>query len=306
VIGHAERRALFKLVYDIEKEYAMKTITFYEPKYEPGKDMFGAATLGFAGESTDQGDEKFDFPIYLKGVQLNGSYKEILSKIPEKEYKLAIVLLGNAGGENSFVQELSRKLNCPIIGGGAAMDGEKGGLIAGGGQASVLLVDDENYDVQVEMKNIHTHVLGTCKVDFDDPRVIKTIDGIEPALWLKTQKNILGIEENDFEHFTLSDKVGVNAHLSKNGNLIVSGRDLESEMLIRYVKPEEVYESVYSFYNDETDVIVFGCAGLKAITGEITSVKSLGLYLFGEICMAKDQAVFGNLMLSKLRLRKVK
>ena len=149
-------------------------------------------------------------------------------------------------------------------------------------------------------------MIGTCKVDFDNLRVIKTIDGIEPALWLKTQKNILGIEENDFEHFTLSDKAGVNAHLSKNGNLIVSGRDLESEMLIRYVKPEEVYESVYSFYNDETDVIVFGCAGLKAITGEITPIKSLGLYLFGEICMANNQAVFGNLMLSKLRLIKVK
>jgi hypothetical protein len=129
---------------------------------------------------------------------------------------------------------------------------------------------------------------------------------MEPALWLKNQKNILGIEETDFEHFTLSDKNGVNAHLSKNGDLIVSGRDLESEMLIRYVKPEEVYESVYSFYNDETDVIVFGCAGLKAITGEITPIKSLGLYLFGEICMAEDRAVFGNLMLSKLRLHKVK
>ena len=77
-------------------------------------------------------------------------------------------------------------------------------------------------------------------------------------------------------------------------------------MLIRYVKPEEVYESVYSFYNDEADVIVFGCAGLKAITGEITLIKSLGLYLFGEICMAENQAVFGNLMLSKLRLIKVK
>jgi hypothetical protein len=228
-----------------------------------------------------------------------------LSRIPGKEYKLAIVLFGNAGGENHFLQELSKKLNCPMIGGGAAMDGERGGLIAGAGQASVLLVDDPNYDVQVEMKNIHTHVLGTCKVDFEDPRVIKAIDGMEPALWLKNQKNILGIEETDFEHFTLSDKNGVNAHLSKNGNFIVSGRDLESEMLVRYVKPEEVYESVYSFYNDDENVIVFGCAGLKAITGEIAPVKSLGLYLFGEICMAKDQAVFGNLMLSKLRLRKV-
>jgi hypothetical protein len=134
----------------------------------------------------------------------------------------------------------------------------------------------------------------------------KTIDGVQPALWLKNQKSSLGIEENDFEHFTLSDKAGVNAHLSKNGDFIVSGRDLEPEMVIRYVKPEEVYESVYSFYNDDENVIVFGCAGLKAITGEITPVKSLGLYLYGEICMAEGQAVFGNLMLSKLRLNKVK
>ena len=284
----------------------MKKIVFYEPKYEPGEDMFGAATLGFAGKSTDKEDEAYEFPISLQGIQLNGSYREILSRIPGKEYKLAIVLFGNAGGENLFLQELSRKLNCPIIGGGAAMDGERGGLIAGAGQASVLLIDDENYDVQIEMKNIHTHVLCTCKVEFDDPRVIKTIDGMEPALWLKNQKNILGIEETDFEHFTLSDKNGVNAHLSKNGDFIVSGRDLESEMLVRYVKPEEVYESVYSFYNDEEDTIIFGCAGLKAITGEITPIKSLGLYLFGEICMAEDRAVFGNLMLSKLRLHKVK
>ena len=284
----------------------MKKIVFYEPKYEPGEDMFGAATLGFAGKSTDKEDEAYEFPISLQGIQLNGSYREILSRIPGKEYKLAIVLFGNAGGENLFLQELSRKLNCPIIGGGAAMDGERGGLIAGAGQASVLLIDDENYDVQIEMKNIHTHVLGTCKVEFDDPRVIKTIDGMEPALWLKNQKNILGIEETYFEHFTLSDKNGVNAHLSKNGDFIVSGRDLESEMLVRYVKPEEVYESVYSFYNDEEDTIIFGCAGLKAITGEITPIKSLGLYLFGEICMAEDRAVFGNLMLSKLRLHKVK
>ena len=284
----------------------MKKIVFYEPNYAPGEDMFGAATLGFAGKSTDKEDEAYEFPISLQGIQLNGSYQEILSRIPGKEYKLAIVLFGNAGGENLFLQELSRKLNCPIIGGGAAMDGERGGLIAGAGQASVLLIDDENYDVQIEMKNIHTHVLGTCKVEFDDPRVIKTIDGMEPALWLKNQKNILGIEETDFEHFTLSDKNGVNAHLSKNGDFIVSGRDLESEMLVRYVKPEEVYESVYSFYNDEEDTIIFGCAGLKAITGEITPIKSLGLYLFGEICMAEDRAVFGNLMLSKLRLHKVK
>ena len=69
----------------------MKTITFYESKYEPGENMFGAATLGFAGKSTNKGDETYEFPICLQGIQLNGSYKEILSKIPKKEYKFAIV-----------------------------------------------------------------------------------------------------------------------------------------------------------------------------------------------------------------------
>ena len=59
----------------------MKTITFYEPKYEPGEDIFGAATLGFAGKSTDKGDETYEFPICLRGTKLNGSYQEILSKI---------------------------------------------------------------------------------------------------------------------------------------------------------------------------------------------------------------------------------
>ena len=86
--------------------------------------------------------------------------------------------------------------------------------------------------------------------------------------------------------------------------MIVSGRDLEREMLIRYVRKADVYKSVYDFYNDTEDAIVFGCAGLKGITGELPPVKSLGLYLYGEICMVGNQSVFGNLMLSKLKLIK--
>ena len=75
-------------------------------------------------------------------------------------------------------------------------------------------------------------------------------------------------------------------------------------MVIRYVKPEEVYNEVYDFYNDDEDTIVFGCAGIKGITGELTEVKSLGLYMFGEIGMVDGKAFFGNLMLSKIKLRR--
>lgn len=186
------------------------------------------------------------------------------------------------------------------------MDGSVGGLIVGGGQASVLLIDDEDYDVSVETKNIHGHIVGTFRVDFDDknPRVVTAIDGQNPKAWLDAQKKALGFSPDDFVHFTLSDLRGVNAHLSWNGETVVSGRDLEHEMIARYVLPEEVYRSVFDFYNDDEDAIVFGCAGIKSITGEISAVKSLGLYMYGEICTVESDAVFGNLMLSKITLTK--
>ena len=97
---------------------------------------------------------------------------------------------------------------------------------------------------------------------------------------------------------------GVNAHLSRSGECIASGRDLEHDMIARYVLPSEVYRSVFDFYNDDENTIVFGCAGIKGITGEISKVRSLGLYMYGEICIAGFGADFGNLMLSKITIIK--
>ena len=283
-----------------------KKIAFYMPKHEPKSDVFGSATLGFAGKLGISSDASCEFTETPCGIVLNGDYESILSGITAKKYRAAIVLCGNAGGENTFVRRLFEKLNCPVVGGGAAMDGNVGGLIAGGGQASVLLIDDEDFEISVETKNIHQHVVGPCYVDFDDsnPRIVTAIDGQEPRLWLNKQKNALGFKEDDFEHFTLSDTNGVNAHLSWNGENIVSGRDLVHTMIARYVKPEEVYASVLDFYDDSENTIVFGCAGIKGITGEISEVKSLGLYMYGEICMTESGAEFGNLMLSKITLTK--
>ena len=276
------------------------------PKHLPTNDVFGAATLGFAGKADCEADAACEFAEIPGGIVLNGTYESILSGIPTKNYRAAIVLCGNAGGENAFVKQLFGKVNCPVVGGGAAMDGEVGGLIAGGGQASVLLIDDERFEIRVATKNIHQHVVGPCQIDFDEsnPRVVTAIDGQEPCLWLNAKKKALGFGEDDFEHFTLSDVNGVNAHLSWNGQNIVSGRDLEHNMIARYVKPEEVYASVLDFYDDDENTIVFGCAGIKGITGEISEVRSLGLYMYGEICMTEFGAEFGNLMLSKITLTK--
>ena len=284
----------------------MKSITFYKPKHVPDEGVFGAATLGFAGKPRLADDASFDFSCVPGGTVLNGTYDYILENIPRKDYLAAIVLCGNAGGENAFVRELFEKIRCPIVGGGAAMDGNIGGLIAGGGQASVLLIDDKRYKINIKTKNIHEHIVGQCKVDFDEenPRIITAIDGEEPREWLANHKRALGLSEDDFEHFTLSDLNHVNAHLSLSGDRVMSGRDLEHEMVARYILPSEVYKSVFDFYNDDENTIVFGCAGIKGITGEISEVASLGLYMYGEICIAGAGADFGNLMLSKITITK--
>ena len=294
------------LVYETMKnvDNKMKTLSFYIPQHQPQEGIFGAATLGFAGKSGERAEEMYTYMVQPQGIVINGSYEECLAGIPYGNYQAAVVLCGNAGNENTFLAKLQDKVQCSIVGGGAAMDGARGGLIAGGGQASILLIEDKAYEVQTSVKNIHDRVLGTCKVSFDNPRVIRAIDGQEPVVWLQKQKAELGIDAVDFEHFTLSDKMGVNAHLSLSGQFIVSGRDLETEMHFRYVRKEDVYQAVYDFYNDDEDAIVFGCAGLKGITGEISKVRSLGLYLYGEICTVQDRAIFGNLMLSKLKLVK--
>ena len=278
----------------------MNEIIFYLPKHSPKEGTFGCASLSFASMPECALDAAQKFGLVPSGLVLNGTYEEILAGIPAKAYKAAIVLCGNAGGENAFVRQLSQKLNCPIVGGSAAMDGNIGGLITGGGQASVLLIEDE---VQVEHANIHRHILKTVKVDYDQKncRIVKAIDGVDAKTWLDQQKQALGIAENDFEHFTLSDLQGINAHLSFDGEYVRSGRDLTTEMLARYVKPEEVYPAVLDFYNDDENTIVFGCAGLKSITGELPKINSLGLYMFGEICTTENGPEFGNLMLSKIR-----
>ncbi len=274
---------------------------FCMPKNLPLVDAFGAATLGFAGMPNCPADTVCSFPIQPKGITLNGTYGEILAAIPDGDYKAAIVLCGNAGGENRFLGQLLQTLRCPIVGGGAAMDGNVGGLIVGGGQASVLLVCDERYDIHVQTSNIHRHIVGAVTVDFDEPRIVKAINGEEPKQWLDKQKREWGFSLDDFEHFTLSDTQNINAHLSWDGQYVRSGRDLQHQMIARYVKPEEVVDAVFDFYNDDSNTLVFGCAGIKGVTGEIPKIDSLGLYMYGEICATQNGAEFGNLMLSKIR-----
>ena len=268
---------------------------------------FGCASLGLAGICGNDIQHVATDSRSLEAVELTGTYEQILrdAKAVEQPVFAAVVLFGNAGGENTFLARLQEFLHCPMVGGGAAIDGATGrkALIPGGGEAAVLLITDDRYTYEAKTQCIHDQVLETCSLVPDDPRTALTINGEDAAAFYCKKRRELGLAETDFEHLTLSDLHHVNAHLSISDGKLKSGRDLHETMLLRYVDHSKVYDTMRAFY-DDPDAIVFGCAGLSGLLDKPLDTSSLGLFLFGEVCMADGFAEFGNLMLSKLIIRK--
>jgi len=276
-------------------------IHFYTPACGANDEQFGAASFGFVGAEDENRKTEQVFPIDIKGDFIFGTYEECLQQVAAKPYQAGIILTGNAGRENAFVKALSEKISIPLVGGGAAINPETGekGLISGRGDAAVFLILDDRYQISVETKNIHEDVLSTHSISFTNPRIIDSIDGQDASQWLKKEKEKHGLEPTDFEHLTLADMYGINAHLSEIDGKIHSGRDLMPEMVLRYVHPKAVHNRMETFYNDP-NAIVFGCAGLKGILSAPLKASGLGLFMFGEVCTVNGISGFGNLMLSKI------
>jgi hypothetical protein len=281
----------------------MNTLRFTLPGNWTDGDGFGCASLGLAGTTEDTAV----FSHTLDGLVLYGQYAHVLRQVEEltdpDSIQAAIVLFGNAGGENEFLRKLRHLLHCPMVGGGAAIDSVTGksALLTGGSPVAIFLIKDARYRFETETLCIHEQILEDCTLTLADPRTILTINGVDGAAYLAEKKNALGLRDTDFEHLTLTDLYSVNAHLSKPGEQIKSGRDLQEKMQLRYIPHEKVYDRIRAFYNDP-DAIVFGCAGLGGILDHPLDTPSLGLLLFGEVCTVGDHAEFGNLMLSKLRI----
>lgn len=279
----------------------MKMI-FYTPVHGSA-DGFGAASFGFAGAEDETALNKVVCPFEIEGVMLTGTYDECLKNIPDEKWQAGIVLLGNAGNENNFIRALSDKTGISLVGGAAAINpitGERG-LITGRGEAAVFLINDSRYDFEVISENIH-NALSEHKISYSG-RWINEIDGCEAKEWFFKQKEKFGIKKDDFEHLTLSDTYGINAHLSEVDGKIFSGRDLSEKMYLRYIAHDEVQGKIQKFYDDK-DAVIFGCAGLKGILDSGLNCSGTGLFMFGEVCTIAGHSDFGNLMLSKLRVIK--
>lgn len=286
----------------------MKTLSFTTTGCWDKAKGFGCASLGLAGLCDNSENRVVTYGAELEGAVLTGSYEELLTGAKEiaagKPVQAAVIVFGNAGGENEFLAKLQQIVSCPMVGGGAAIDGATGrsGLIPGNGPAAVLLITDDRFTYEAKTQCIHDEILEECVLKTADPRTILTINGVDAAAYLAEKKKQLGLPETDFEHLTLSDTRNVNAHLSMDNGVIKSGRDVCRKMLLRYVAHEKVYETMRKFY-DDSDAIVFGCAGLSGLLDKPLDTTSLGLFLFGEVCTVDGVAEFGNLMLSKLVIR---
>ena len=269
-------------------------------------DGFGCASLGLAGVCGNGENRVVSREYGAESVTLTGAYEELLAGVQkvtaQQKVYAAIVLFGNVGGENAFMEKLCKLINCPIVGGGAAIhsDGRKG-LLTGGGEGAILLFTDDRYTYTAETLCIHEQVLKVCDVTMEDPRTLLTIDGVDAGTFLSQKREELGLKATDFEHLTLSDLDDVNAHLSCPEGKIKSGRDVNDQMKLRYISHEKVYGVMEDFYAD-ADAVVFGCAGLSGLLDKPLTTKSLGLFLFGEVCTVNGRAEFGNLMLSKLKI----
>ena len=285
----------------------MKRLSFTTTGCWDNTEGFGCASLGLAGICGNDQNRVLTLPWELEAEELAGTYEEILAGVealPRKDrVQAAIVVFGNAGGENVFLEDLQKLLRCPMVGGGAAIDFASGrkGLIPGGKEAAVLLITDDRYDYKTQTKCVHDRILEECVLTLENPRTAKTINGEDAVVFYNRKRQALGLTDGDFEHLTLSDKDHVNAHLSISDGKLRSGRDLRERMLLRCVDHEKVYDSIREFYDDPS-ALVCGCAGLSGILDKPLDTVSAGLFLFGEVCMAGGRAEFGNLMLSKLQI----
>jgi hypothetical protein len=277
----------------------VEILTFATPDVWKDGVGFGCATLGPAGT-----DAKTVSAMPLEGITLTGSYVDILKGAATVQVPVhaAVVLFGNAGGENEFLKQLQSVVNCLMVGGGAAFS-ETPGLVTGGGEAAVFLITDSRYTYETVTQCIHDEILETCRLELADPRTLLRINGEDAAAYLARKKGERGLAATDFEHLTLTTENGINAHLSFDGTHIKSGRDLDETMVLRAVSHENVYGRMRTFY-DDPDAVIFGCAGLSGLLDQTLDTPSVGLFLFGEVCTVDGKAEFGNLMLSKLRILK--
>ena len=285
---------------------------FYGSMCQENKTDFSCMTYGFSDTSilTNQcriWSEEFE------GVISSGTYEDCIDTLQQYTSlaRAVIVFVTGCGKEDTFIAKLSKLVKCPIVGGtAAASENAKASRLyhitneKPAEEAAIFIITDNRFEFEAKFENIHAEILEEVMLELSSPRRVRKINGIPASDFMKRQKRKLGIPETDCEHMTLCTMEHVNAHMNyDDGEQIGFGRDMKEKMLLCYAEPASVQKKIEDFFNDE-HAIVFGCAGLRSILDHPFNSNTLGAFLFGEIMTVNGHGEFGNLMLSKLVVKR--
>ncbi len=296
------------------KEYR---IAFWTPGNMPIEDgqTFGCAAHGFCDASTWVNPDEKACMIWehqVKGEVLSGTYHAVLSKVKELTFmpKVAIAVFTRPQGMEAFLASLIEILpELRMVGGGAAVGAGQcsGEVMPKAEEVAILLPVEDN--LLCISKNIHQQTGTWCHVKALTDRSfqkikLQNIGEYENAVdfYKKEQKN-RGIDENDFESMTFCDALGRNIHCSIADGIISTGANLPADGILQLVatSTNSAREEMLAFFSQK-NAFIFGCAGLRSLLREqiVTQEGSVAGFMFGEIVMPKNQAVFGNLMMAAL------
>ena len=288
--------------------------TGYSPYYK--NKIFGCSSLGYVTDEKwiESNDEEPAFWVHkLTGESISGSYQSTLKAISNLTFlpKFCLVFFNQAKGVEDFLHQSHLIMpEVQIFGGGAALSGSqiKGELIPQAEDVNILAVSDGNFTFQTlniyESSGISVEIKASSNREFEQLRLLP--EGYwqnAPEFYRKQQKQN-AIEFDNFELMPFYDHNRRNIHCRTDSKVMKTGANLPENNILNlgittYPKAEEALTTFIA----ENNSLIIGCAGIRSLISNPlkTGKDSLAGFLFGEAFTLNGNAMFGNLMLTKIK-----
>jgi hypothetical protein len=298
------------------KEYKFSFWTEFNKSIK-SLEVYGCSSHGFSNENTcitPTTEGNIAWSHQLPGEVLNGTYQSVLDSLIGLPFvpKVCIVLYKKAEGFEYFLTQVGNIFpNTSFIGGGASfVNGlEEGELIPEAEDVCVFAVSGDNY--KVDTLNIYEDTNIQVEFEAASKREITKIKELPDGEWetatsfYKRKQIEFGIASNVFENLCFCDKNRRNLHCSISDDTLFVGANLPDKKILtlNYISHKKAVEKLKIFI-DDTDSLIFGCAGIRSLINEnvFTGNKSLAGFMFGEIVKCGEKVELGNLMLTKLKV----
>lgn len=291
---------------------------FFNPDARPEiyEEFTGCSSNGFSTMTQCVPPIEKGFAIWeheLPGEVFSGTYQDVLQRLSLLSFspQTGIVLYKRATGFEDFLGRLVDLCpNTPFIGGGAAFSGDmqEGKLLPDAEDVCVLAVSAKNY--RVEKLNLFDDLHKRLEIAPASNRSFGKIRELPDGKWqnavsyFREKQAEWGIDITNFENLCFCDRNRRNLHCRVADGNIFAGANLPEDRLLflNYVSSEKATERL-SHFLDDTNSLIFGCAGIRSIVHEpfYTGKGSLAGFMFGEVVTCGEQAELGNLMLTKLK-----